>query len=197
MTSHKYAYFASGFREQRGEHTGTKANANDIRAKYQSRDCTVIYCEYDDAPKQYALDLASQWNDGDTLLVCGYSWGCGNWIRKFLWELYKVNPLIVVNYLTLVDPVVYTRLFSFRWMAITNWGTIKLPANIEKCFVFYQRVDEPNASKLKFEGNPMPAYSELDYPHTKIDNAPEVTDHLHSVAAHWLSSDYIDPANPD
>ena len=182
----KWAFYASGFRESRGKHTGTKANARAVRDVYQSNDCCVIYVEWNDEPKKYARDVASQWEAGDTLIVTGYSWGAGNWVKKFLWELWKQNPDIVVSHLTLVDPVVRMRFPLLRWFAITDWGTISYPENAQKAVVFYQRVDEPNASKLAWEGGITASYSKLDYPHTKIDNAPEVTELVLRVARDYL-----------
>ena len=93
-----------------------------------------------------------------------------------------------VNHLTLVDPVVYTRLFSLRWFAITNFGRIRLPANIVAAQVFFQREDEPNASCLLFEGGITAAYSRLEYEHTKIDNAAEVTESTLAVAKRYLAN---------
>ena len=183
----KWAFYASGFREKRGKHTGTKSNAYAVRDIYQSNDCAVIYCEYDDDPKGRARDVASQWKMGDTITVEGYSWGCGYWIRKFLWELQKRQPMARVQHLTLVDPVVYTRLFCLRWFAVSDWGTIKLPHNVVTCQVFYQREDEPNASALTFANGLNAAYSELEYKHTQIDNASEVTDMTLKVANCYLS----------
>lgn len=182
----KWSFYASGFREKRGAQTGTKANARKARDLYQSSDCAVIYCEYDDDPEEYAKDVAAQWQEGDTIIVEGYSWGCGNWVRKFSWSLFKAQPEARIQHLTLVDPVVHTKLFSLRWFAITDWGKIKFPPNIRNAFVFYQRIDEPNASKLVF-GSPLSAaYSQLEYKHTKIDNAPEVTNMTLAVAEKYL-----------
>lgn len=183
----KWAFYASGYREKRGKHTGTKSNAYDVRDIYQTNECAVIYCEYNDDPIGRARDVASQWKPGDTITVEGYSWGCGLWTRKFLWELWKCQPLARVNHLTLVDPVVRTWLFFLRWFAVTDWGTIKFPANIDACQVFFQREDEPNASTLEFEGGITASYSQLEYEHTKIDNAEEVTAMTLKVAERWLS----------
>lgn len=182
----KWAFYASGYREKRGKHTGTKANAHAVREKFQQT-AVVRYVEWNDDPKGYALDLASRWKEGDTVTVEGYSWGCGHWIRKFLWALYKANPRIFIQHLTLIDPVVHTRWWSLRWFAITDWGKIRFPSNICRAFVFFQKQDEPNASRLVFEGGIKAVYSLLEYEHTLIDNAPEVTEMTFSVAERWLS----------
>jgi len=109
----KFAYFASGFREKRGNLTGTKKNSRLVRDKYQSSDCAVIYVEWNDDPEEYAKDLAAQWSEGDVVTVTGYSWGAGNWARKFLWALWKANPAIEVQSLFFVDPVVRSK---WPWM---------------------------------------------------------------------------------
>lgn len=183
----KWSFYASGFREKRGKHTGTKSNAHKVRDEHQET-AIVRYVEWNDNPKGYALDLASRWTEGDTVTVEGYSWGCGNWIHKFLWTLFKANPAIRIHHLTLVDPVVHTRWWSLRWFAVTDWGKITLPDNIsDDVVVFYQRVDEPNASKLIFKGKVIAKHFELNFPHTKIDNAKAVTDMTLEVADRYLS----------
>lgn len=169
-----WIYFASGFRESRAKESGTKSTFEAVRSKHQSQDCCVIYNEYNDEPKKWASDLASQWQDGDKLIVYGYSWGAGRWVRKFLWELYRLNPGIKVNHLILVDPVYYSRFFVLRWMAVGDWAKIKLPRIVNKCTVFYQRIDEPNASRIEIAGGLKPQWSLLNYPHTQIDDSLEV-----------------------
>ena len=148
----KWAYYISGFKEHRGKINGTRSIQEEIRDKYQSSDICVFYNEWNDDPKKYARYLANQWQGGDTLLLHGYSWGCGNWVLKFLRELYRINPEIYADSVTLVDPVVRSRLMLFRWFGITDLGRIILPPNIHKLMVFYQRNNEPNASKIRIYG---------------------------------------------
>lgn len=178
-----WMYFASGFRESRGATSGTKEIFKEVRKMYQGSGCCVIYNEYNDKPKKWAEDLASQWEEGDKLIVYGYSWGAGRWVRKFLWRLYKLNPEIRVNHLILVDPVYYSKWPWMRWRAIGDWATIRLPGNVFKPTVFYQRIDEPNASKIKIDGDSQPQWLMLDYPHTEIDDSPEVAEFVLTVCA--------------
>ena len=88
----KWAIYASGFREDRGEHTGTKANAHQVRDLHQTSETCVLYVEWDDDPEGYARSIADQWTMGDTILVTGYSsdpggffllWGDGklSWMK--------------------------------------------------------------------------------------------------------------------
>ena len=181
----KYAFFASGFRESRGKHTGTKSNAYLVRDEYQSSECTVRYVEYDDDPKKYAQDLASQWEDGDTVTLTGYSWGAGNWCRKFLWSLYRINPDIKVQHLHLIDPVVYVKFFW--WLTITDMGWISIPRSVQNLSLQYQTENEPNASQIKVTNDTRVLLEQqLPYPHTKIDNADEVTEVVLNVAERFL-----------
>ena len=181
-----WVYFASGFRESRGTTSGTKELFRAIRDEYQSEYCCIFYNEYNDEPKKWAQDLASQWQDGDNLVVYGYSWGAGRWVRKFLWELYRLNPKIKVNHLILIDPVYYSKWPWMRWRAIGDWAVIKLPDNILNSRVFYQRIDEPNASRVKIAGGLQPNWSMLDYPHTKIDDSPEVAEFVMIICEELL-----------
>lgn len=182
-----WAYYASGFREDRGEHTGTKENAHRVRDLYQAQ-AVVAYVEWDDNPEGHAQSLAAQWTSGDTLIVTGYSWGCGNWIKKFLWELHRLNPTIIVDHLLLVDPVVRSRWPWMRWLAVSPWGTINLPENVEEAFVFFQRVNEPNASVVQLGGRVVTPHKELFVPHTKIDNHLAVRTKVLQVAEKYLST---------
>lgn len=183
----KFSYFASGFREDRGSHTGTRLNFEEVRGLYQSGDCGVIYCEWHDDPKGHARELASQWVPGDVVTLCGYSWGCGNWVKKFLCELWKLRPIITVDHLIMVDPVVRSRWPWMRWLAVSDWGEISLPANVRKSHIFYQRENEPNASNVRIGSLIKRPDQRLFVTHTKIDNAPEVTAKVLSVAAEYLA----------
>ena len=88
----KWAIYASGFREERGKHTGTKTNAHQVEMLHQTGECRVRYVEWNDDPEGYARSIADQWTLGDTIILTGYSWGAGNWVKKFLWTLYGINP---------------------------------------------------------------------------------------------------------
>jgi hypothetical protein len=186
----KYAYYASGFREQRGSHTGIKTNQRLVLEKYQSSDCCVIYVEWDDDPKQYAKDLAGRWSRGDTLILTGYSWGCGNWIKKFLWALWKADPTIVADHVLLIDPVVRSAWPWMRWTAISSFGTINLPPNMDDMDGFRQEQNEPNASAItvgdvRFGRKHFP---KLPYKHTQIDNCEPVAHVIMANAARFLST---------
>lgn len=184
----KWAIYASGFREDRGEQTGTKSNAHAVRDKYQSSECSVRYVEWKDDPEGYARSIADQWTLGDTLIVMGYSWGAGNWVKKFLWTLYEVNPLIKATHVLLVDPVVRSRWPWMRWLAVSKWGTIKLPPNSSIISGFRQEQNEPNCSKVSV-GDTVDVswrFHKLDYTHTEIDNAPEVTEKIRDIARRFL-----------
>jgi len=185
----KWALYASGFREDRGEHTGTKSNAHRVRDLYQSSDCCVIYVEWKNDPKGYAQSIASQWEAGDVLTVMGYSWGAGNWVKKFLWALYKANPSIKVSHVLLVDPVVRSPWPWMRWLAVSPWGTIKLPDNVKLICGVRQELNEPNCSKIEVGGisGIEEVFEVLPYEHTKIDNAKEVTDRVLEIARRYLA----------
>lgn len=182
----KWAYYASGFREKRGELSGTRETAMKVQRRFQSADCTVRYVEWDDNPKGYARDLATHWEEGDVLIVSGYSWGCGNWVKKFLTELFKLNPSIEVSYLVLADPVVRSCNPLFRWLAISPWGTIKLPGNINRKHSFFQRQNEPNASAITIGGKKVEHDTELKVKHTHMDNHPRVIGKLLGAAQVYL-----------
>lgn len=211
----KWAYYISGFKEHRGNTNGTRTIQEKVRGIYQSNDVCVRYNEWNDEPKKYARYLVSQWQEGDTLLLHGYSWGCGNWVVKFLKELYWINPEIYANSVTLVDPVLRSRLVSLRWLAITDWGKIVLPPNFDQLMVFYQRNNEPNASKIRIDGcqnsdinfkklkSPTKAkifksrssarriwlgLKRLDEIHATIDSADQVAQHAMNTARELLSS---------
>ena len=184
----KWAIYASGYREDRGEHTGTKTNAHQVRDLHQTSECCVIYVEYNEDPEGYARSIADQWTIGDTIIVTGYSWGAGNWVKKFLWTLYGVNPHIRVSHVLLVDPVVRSPWPWMRWLAVTPWGTIKLPPNFGIISGFRQKEDEPNCSKVSINGGPNIAqrFTLLTYEHTQIDNSSEVTAKILDIADSYL-----------
>jgi hypothetical protein len=173
----KWAIYASGFREERGKHTGTKTNAHQVEMLHQTGECRVRYVEWNDDPEGYARSIADQWTLGDTIILTGYSWGAGNWVKKFLWTLYGINPRARVAHVLLIDPVVRSPWPWMRWLAVSPWGTIQLPPNIGIISGFKQRINEPNCSKVRIDhkADVSERFIELPYTHTKIDNASEVT----------------------
>jgi len=182
----KYAYYASGFREKRGNLTGTKKNSRLIRENYPH--AQINYVEWDDDPKEYARDLAEKWKQDDTVILMGYSWGCGNWLHKFLWELWRLSPHIFIDHVFFVDPVVRSKWFWMRWLAITDHGTIDLPNNIAQWQGVRQDLNEPNASNLRIGGKAVPRTDlhPLHCKHSDIDNHPSVRNIVLQIAKQHL-----------
>jgi len=182
----KYAYYASGFREKRGNLTGTKKNSRLVRDAHPC--ARVTYVEWNDDPKEYARDLAEKWKAGDTVIAQGYSWGAGNWLHKFLGELWKVNPLITVDHVLFVDPVVRSKWFWMRWLALTDKGTITFPDNITRWSGVRQDLCEPNASNLRIGEVDVPRTElhPLHCDHYEIDNHTAVRNITLQIAKQYL-----------
>jgi|19_taG_2_1085344.scaffolds.fasta_scaffold01105_10 hypothetical protein len=182
----KYAYYASGFREKRGNRTGTKLNARIVRDSHPL--ARVTYVEWNDDPKEYARDLADMWTHGDTVIAQGYSWGAGNWLHKFLWELFRLNPLIKLDHVFFIDPVVRSKWPWMRWLAVTDHGTIDLPDNIVKWHGVRQDLNEPNASNLRIGAVEIPRTKLLPLHciHSEIDNHKNVRNITLEIANKYL-----------
>jgi len=104
----------------------------------------IVLCEWNDDFKMLSELLA---DDGaEELLVCAYSWGCGNGLREL--SKHFTGQIKAI----LCDPVYRSRFPWMRWRALTNKffePTIKYLDNVTVVRWFNQTLNKPSGHRVQ------------------------------------------------
>ncbi len=161
----KHIVLISGFTEDRHAMTGTRKIYRELVDEYGY---DVTLCELNDDFELLADSLMRQ---GVTeLLVCAYSWGCGNGLKEL--SKHFVGPIKAV----LCDPVYRSKYPWMRWRALTNKffePTIKYPENVTVVRWFNQTVNKPSGHAVKAGELIATQPTTLYVKHSEIDDSEE------------------------
>ena len=112
----------------------------------------------------------------------GYSWGCSGLV-KLARELNKRG--IPVESMVLSDPIYLSPLLPFRWLAMTNWRPVVIPANVRMVRWFFQRQNLPQSPGIiASDKNRTMIFepTELDRQHEYCDDSNQFHDACHAAA---------------
>ena len=97
--------------------------------------------------------LGQRYNEPVQVCVYAYSWGAGWGARKLAEYLDRAD--IDVRAMVLSDPVYRHWYFAGNWRAFWPWSKIRIPANVQELWVFYQRLaiwwNNPRGHSVKCE----------------------------------------------
>lgn len=85
--------------------------------------------------------------DRHTVNIYAYSWGAGYGAMELARQLNRRG--LRVHTMVLSDPVYRSPLLSFRWLALLQWSTIRVPANVFAVHWFRQNISLPAGHDLK------------------------------------------------
>ena len=176
--------FTQRHADKTGQPTGVAKLSYAIRESLPAdelRRTLVICARWNADPRDLVRRIRNQANGNtiDIQLAC-YSWGCGCLARGFTKEAEKAGGFRFVS-ATLSDPVYRSRLFLFRWLAVSRIGKgwpVELSGQWEHVDVFEQHNDRPSAHPVRVDSvlHGVKSWTLKSYGHVQMDDAPEFHD---------------------
>ena len=139
--------FITGFTQNQGKKTGLEYLWNEVRKKSDENHWVLPPFTWDTDFTWWANFIARNVSNDTRIYVGCYSWGAGRGFIDLCNGLAKHG--LKVHHAILCDPVYYSKLLPFRWLAVTNLGTIKIPKNVRNISSFYQEINRPRGHKIK------------------------------------------------
>lgn len=131
----------AGRTQRRGRPTGPQKLFADAHRRFSGPTTNVSYWSWSDNWAELAQMIARVGNgaietEKFRVAIAGYSWG-GDAAIELAARLGGHG--IDVARLVLCDAVYRSCLFSLRWLSLTPWPTLHVPANVRRASWFYQR----------------------------------------------------------